>query len=234
MGFIHRPKVIGPATAYDLWASSYDEQNDNPLIYLDEMVFTEMLAECRVEGKTVVDVGCGTGRHWSKILDRKPVSLTGYDVSVEMLKALQNKYPQAKTILADDNKLKELSDGSCDLLISNLVIGYMEKLEKVFSEWNRVLKTKGEIIITDFHPASLLEGGNRSFKHNNKTFTIKNYIHTLDEIKTLSGKMNWKQLNLVEKKVDSAIRHFYIKTNLDAYNKSLNVPILYGVHFRKS
>ncbi|MFI5131281.1 MAG: hypothetical protein ACHQFX_14865, partial [Chitinophagales bacterium] len=71
MGSIRRPTIIGPATAYDLWASSYDEQNDNPLVYLDEMVFTEMLAECRVEGKAVVDVGCGTGRHWSKILDRK-------------------------------------------------------------------------------------------------------------------------------------------------------------------
>ena len=75
-----KSKEFNPEKGYDIWASSYDDQPDNLMLALDEAVFSTLLKEMGLTGKTVVDVGCGTGRHWKKILDAGPIKLTGYDV----------------------------------------------------------------------------------------------------------------------------------------------------------
>src|SRR5262245_23416274 len=76
---IFRKKVIEASLAYDLWSATYDEQTNNPVIYLDDILFSEMISTIGFENKIIVDIGCGTGRHWKKLLDRKPLELIGYD-----------------------------------------------------------------------------------------------------------------------------------------------------------
>src|SRR6185503_12739579 len=56
--------VKNPASAYDLWAAGYDEQPGNLMLALDEEIFAEFIKEIPIAGKVVVDIGCGTGRHW--------------------------------------------------------------------------------------------------------------------------------------------------------------------------
>lgn len=232
--FVRQKKEIEPAEAYDLWSLTYDEQTDNPIVYLDGIVFDEMLAGINIENKIIVDIGCGTGRHWEKMLLKKPLELIGYEVSNEMLNKLTKKYPGARTYIANQNNLKELENESCDLIVSTLVIGYIENLPEAFKEWNRILKKDGEILITDFHPEALQKGANRSFRHKEQLFFIKNYVHPLTKIKTLSKKLNWEEINLTETRVDNRIRHFFEKNNsLEVYNKSFNTLIIYAYHFRK-
>jgi len=232
--FVRPKKEIEPAEAYNLWSSTYDEQTDNPIVFLDKIVFDELLASINIENKIIVDIGCGTGRHWENMLLKKPRELIGYEVSNEMLNKLHKKYPKAKTYLTHENNLKELKDESCDLIISTLVIGYIENLSKAFVEWNRVLKKNGEIIITDFHPASLRKGASRSFKNNQELIFIKNYIHSLKQIKTIAKRMGWDEISLIQKRVDESIKHFFEKNNsLQVYEKSLGTLILYGYYFKK-
>src|SRR5438270_4798034 len=59
------PRAV--ASAYDLWSATYDDEGDNLLVLLDEELFAGLLARIDVRGKRVVDVGCGTGRHWGKL-----------------------------------------------------------------------------------------------------------------------------------------------------------------------
>lgn len=171
--FIHRKKETDAATAYGLWASTYDEQTDNPIVYLNEIVFNELFDGINVENEIIVDIGCGTGQHWQRILAKKPGGLIGYDVSAEMLNTLHKKFPSAKTYITSDNSLGELKDSSCDVIISTLVIGYIKEVPPVFKEWNRVLKKNGEIIITDFHPVALQQGATRSFKYKDELILNK-------------------------------------------------------------
>ena len=84
-----------PAAGYDLWSGSYDQQPGNLMLDLDEAIFSNLLSEVNIRGKTVVDVGCGTGRHWNKLLLQEPAKILGYDVSPGMLDRLKQKYPQA-------------------------------------------------------------------------------------------------------------------------------------------
>jgi ubiquinone/menaquinone biosynthesis C-methylase UbiE len=228
-------KGIAPASAYDLWASTYDEQTNNLIVYLDEIIFTQLIDNIALKGKTVVDIGCGTGNHWGKILSKHAYELIGYEVSEKMLAKLHEKYPKAKTYLSQDNHLNGLQDNSCDLIISTLVIGYIKNLSKIFTEWSRVLKKDGDILITDFHPVAVQKGASRSFKHEGQTVFIKNYLHTLDEIRTLAKEMKWKEVRLIERKVDESVKFFYEKLNvLRIYKDSYNTPLIYGIHFRKS
>src|SRR5436190_9369283 len=74
-------REVEPAAAYDLWAATYDDQPSNLILHLDEIVFGRLLTKVDLQHKTVVDSGCGTGRHWAEILQQGPASLTGYDVS---------------------------------------------------------------------------------------------------------------------------------------------------------
>jgi len=233
--FPFRKKNIDPSTAYNLWASTYDQQTDNLIIYLNDIIFNQLLDSVAFEGKVVVDIGCGTGSHWGKILSKNPSELIGFEVSEQMLVKLYEKYPKAKAYISKDNQLRELQNNSCDLIISTLVIGYIKSISDVFGEWDRILKKDGDIIITDFHPAAVEKGATRSFKHEGQEVLIKNYLHTLDKIRTLAKESGWKEIEFTQKKVDERIRFFYEKLNmLHAFENSFGTLLLYGIHFKKS
>src|SRR5262249_9628002 len=100
-------RQLEPAAAYDLWAATYDNQPTNLILHVDEVVFSRLLGRVDLHNKTIVDIGCGIGRHWNRILQQKPAALTGYDVSTEMLKQLRRNFPDARTNLLHNGSLSE-------------------------------------------------------------------------------------------------------------------------------
>jgi ubiquinone/menaquinone biosynthesis C-methylase UbiE len=139
-----RRKESEPAAAYDIWALSYDHQPDNLMLALDEELCGGLLARTPVSGKVIADIGCGTGRHWKKIVDRQPARLVGYDVSGGMLEILRKKFPAAETHQLNDHRLPELEDASCDLLLSTLTMAHIPDPEAALMEWCRVLSPVGK------------------------------------------------------------------------------------------
>ena len=118
-----------------------------------------------MQNKIIVDIGCGTGRHWKKIFEQQPKKLIGFDVSEGMLKILQQKFPGAETHHLVNDELRELKNESCDIIFSTLTIAHIKHAKKALQEWNRILKPGGEIIITDYHPVALAKGGKRTFSY---------------------------------------------------------------------
>jgi ubiquinone/menaquinone biosynthesis C-methylase UbiE len=74
-------KETDPRKAYDLWAGGYDSQPGNLMLDLDEKVFSELLDPLTLKGVVVADIGCGTGRHWAKLLEKQPSRIVGFDVA---------------------------------------------------------------------------------------------------------------------------------------------------------
>lgn len=200
----------------------------------DEKIFSSLLKYLSPEGKIIADIGCGTGRHWAKIYDKKPSQLIGYDVSDGMLHILKQKFPHAETHKLLTNQLRELENSSCDILISTLALAHINDLEEAFREWNRVLKDDGSLLITDYHPEALAKGGNRTFIHHGKQVSIKNYVHPLKELFTIAQQLNFEISHLTEKKIDDAMRHYYEEQNaLHVFERFKGTPIIYGVIFTK-
>jgi len=119
------------AQAYDLWSATYDAEPDNLLVLLDEELFEGLLRRVEVRGRRVIDVGCGTGRHWTKILAHGPLELVGYDVSPGMLARLRRKHPGAAVHLASAEALSHSAAQSCDLLVSTLALSHVPSADPV-------------------------------------------------------------------------------------------------------
>jgi ubiquinone/menaquinone biosynthesis C-methylase UbiE len=227
-------KIKNADAAYDLWAATYDAQPDNLMLAWDEEIFSSLLNDVNLQNKIIADIGCGTGRHWQKIFNLHPKKLIGFDVSEGMLKMLKQKFPKADTHLLKDGHPDELKDHSCDFIFSTLTIAHIENAENVFTEWKRVLKPGGEMVITDYHPTALAKGGKRTFTHNGETVEIKNYVHSIDKIKKIARQLDLEVIRFVEKSIDESAKPYYEKQHAIAvYEAWKGMPIIYGIHLKK-
>lgn len=231
---LKRTKVENPEAAYNLWAHDYDVQPDNMMLAWDEEIVSEFIQNIQLKDKIIADIGCGTGRHWKKIISHQPDKLIGFDVSAGMLERLQKKYPGSETHHLINDELRELENQSCDIIFSTLTIAHIENAEKALQEWNRILKPGGEMIITDYHPAALAKGGKRTFNHNGKTIAVKNYVHSIDKIKDIARQLHLNIFRLIERSIDQSAAPFYEKQNAHAvYEAWKGTPIIYGIHLKK-
>jgi ubiquinone/menaquinone biosynthesis C-methylase UbiE len=227
-------RELEPAKAYDRWAADYDDQPGNLMIDLDEQIFTALLAGTELTGKQVADIGCGTGRHWNKILEMMPKSLTGFDVSSGMLDQLQIKFPGAVCHVVKDHLLSQLPDNAADLLISTLTIAHIGNITGMFAEWNRVLKPGGEVLLTDYHPEALARGARRTFRTNGKHHSIVNHVYYLETVRSVAQSNGLQVVRLEERLIDQYVKHYYESQGaLELYQRFQQVPIIYGMHLKK-
>jgi ubiquinone/menaquinone biosynthesis C-methylase UbiE len=227
-------KETDPRKAYNLWARGYDNQPGNLMLDLDEKLFSELIDPLDLKGAVVADIGCGTGRHWTKILAKQPARAAGFDVSEEMLRKLNAKFPEAETHLLAPDNFVEMPNNSCNLVFSTLTIAHIQDTYSALSEWERVLAHKGDLVITDYHPAVLEKGGQRTFRHNGRLVAVKNYIHTIDSLRELARQLQLKEIRFIEKIIDESLRGWYEQQNaLAVFEKYRGSPVIYGIHFKK-
>jgi len=223
-----------PAAAYDIWSQSYDNQPDNLMLALDQTLCSTLLEQIPLNGRTIVDVGCGTGRHWASLLARSPSRLVGFDVSAGMLEVLRKKYSRSETFLLSGPNLTGLEDASCDLVLSTLTVAHIPNLPAALTEWYRVLKPGGMIVITDYHPVALAKGGQRTFRDGENLIAVRNHIYPIRYLLEITGSLGLEEINLTEKKIDESMQPYYERQNaLPVFRRFLGVPIIYGIHLKK-
>lgn len=233
---VFSPAVVekGVVEAYDLWAANYDSQPGNLMLDLDELLFTKILKTVDLKNKRVADIGCGTGRHWQKIFSRNPANLTGFDVSAGMLEKLKEKFPGADTKLIADDQLSDIESHSYDAVISTLTVAHMENIEAALLAWCRILKDQADIVITDFHPDILASGGKRTFRHNDSSIAVRNFVHTTALIRQILLRENFQLVFQQEITIDDSVKHYYSEQNaLAVYEKFKGFRVIYGMHFRR-
>jgi ubiquinone/menaquinone biosynthesis C-methylase UbiE len=151
-----KPRGSSVRRGYDRWAAIYDREA-NPLIAIEEPVVREALGD--VAGLSVLDLGCGTGRHAVRLAGAG-ASVTGVDFSEGMLEEARRK-PGADAVhfLAHDlHQALPFADGTFDRVVSGLVLEHLQELTLFFAESRRVLRKGGLAVFSAMHPAMFLKG----------------------------------------------------------------------------
>jgi len=221
--------------AYDLWSASYDSQPGNLMLLLDDLVFSDLLNEIQISGKRIADIGCGTGRHWQKILEKDPALLTGFDVSEGMLLKLKKKFPSSTVEKIVDNWFTKVPDGRFDVIVSTLTVAHIEDIREAILAWSRILKNGGEIIITDYHPALLARGGKRTFSADRQQYAVVNFVHTVEEITRVLQEAGISVIHKIEKRIDESLKHHYEEQDaLAIFKKYKDEPVIFGLRAKKN
>ncbi len=115
----------------------------NPVVF-------ELLGDLR--NKAVLDAGCGNG-YFSRKIAKKAQKVIGIDFTYELIqKAKRKNSSQNIEFIEGDLEHLPFPLATFDVILCNMVLMDVERLNKVVSEFNRVVKTKGIIIISIIHP----------------------------------------------------------------------------------
>ncbi|GLT18685.1 SAM-dependent methyltransferase [Vibrio zhanjiangensis] len=107
-----------------------------------------------LKGADVLDMGCGSGVYANWILSQSIKTLTCVDASSDMINLVKGKFgPQVHAYVQNLNQgLPSEASSSADVIISPLVLHYVEDLTPLFSEVYRVLKPGGYMVFSTHHP----------------------------------------------------------------------------------
>ena len=137
---------------FALWSRIYDEL-PNPLLALEERFLAPLLPD--LQGKDVLDVGCGTGRWLERLQKHNPRSLTGVDFSAEMVARARRKVKQTAVVTVGDATSLSIASRSDDVIIASFVASYVPNMDAFARELRRVSRAKSRIYISDVHPETV-------------------------------------------------------------------------------
>jgi len=171
--------AVDPLTGHELWAEVYDNA-PNPLLALEESELSQWLGS--LEGRSVADIGCGTGRWMRRAKSLGARSVVGIDFSPKMLaRAAQKQGLTGRLILANASQTP-LRSSSFDLIICGFVLGYLPAVQVMATEFHRILRPNGILFCSDFHPSAHRLGWKRAFSKNGLNVEIENTPHQSAEI----------------------------------------------------
>jgi ubiquinone/menaquinone biosynthesis C-methylase UbiE len=188
---VRRP---GVREGYDLWAPTYD-RTPNPLVFLDRIHTLSALDPA--PGERILDAGCGTGYHLSK-MHQCGAHATGVDFSYGMLAHARSNYEHAELIQADLHHDLPFRDASFDAALSALVSEHITDLSAFCCELYRVLRPRGRFVWSVFHPALAHAGVEANFTTPDAEIRLGAEQHTREEYE---GAIESNGFSLLTKKI---------------------------------
>ncbi len=106
-----------------------------------------------LQGKTVLDLGCGYGWHCAFAAQQGAVRALGIDLSGKMIEEAKkrNAEKQIEYRICGIEEY-EYPENTWDCVVSNLALHYIEKIENVFQNVYKTLKSGGVFLFNIEHP----------------------------------------------------------------------------------
>lgn len=139
--------------AYDQLADAFAEQSDTKPhnAYYERPATISLLPD--VNGLRVLDAGCGPGWYANWLVDHG-ARVVAFDANEKMVQHTRRRLGDRAEVLQAtlDQPLSFLADESFDIVLSPLVLDYVEDWHQVFGEFQRVLKPGGVLVFSMEHP----------------------------------------------------------------------------------
>ncbi|MDQ0233251.1 class I SAM-dependent methyltransferase [Metabacillus malikii] len=106
-----------------------------------------------LNGKTVLDLGCGNGQFSKYCVDNGAVKVTAVDISMNMIEQAkhENKHDKIDYICTPIEDY-EVKNQKFDLIVSSLMIHYVEDYTELIEKVESLLNKNGEFIFSTEHP----------------------------------------------------------------------------------
>lgn len=138
---------------YEAIAEDYAAVVDSKAIYIhyERPALLSLLPE--VNGKRVLDAGCGPGSYCEWLV-RHGAKVIAIDVSSKMVQLTRQRLGSSAEVRQADltNSMDFLENESLDIIWCPLVLHYIKEWDSVFTEFWRVLRQSGLLIFSVHHP----------------------------------------------------------------------------------
>lgn len=141
-------------STYDNVAKQYSDSMGEKGDYYHRTQIDPMLYKMigSVKDKIVYDIGCGDG-YIARKFAKEGASVTASDISKGLIKIAHEKSKELSIIysIRDATDFSGFADEQFDVVTMNMVLHYIEDLDKLFREVSRVLKKGGIFAFTTNH-----------------------------------------------------------------------------------
>jgi len=109
-----------------------------------------------VEGRDVLDLGCGPGLYAEELVARGARRIVGVDGSAEMVRLARERVRGPASFYCQDLQapLTWADDGEFELAVMPLVIHHLDDRVAALNEIARVLRPGGRLVVSTHHPTS--------------------------------------------------------------------------------
>lgn len=194
---------LSPTDGFNELAPTYDQRlAGNPLFAIESAAMLSMLPS--LTGRSVADIGCGTGRLTLQLAQLGAGTVIGVDLSEEMLAVAMRKAKRNEDLTAvltwrrgDLLERLPLADASVDIVVCALTLSFLPDASGAFRELSRIISPSGSLVLSDYHPHGLTQArAEASARDSNKDkaphlrFTsasgddcrIAQYVHTISDL----------------------------------------------------
>jgi SAM-dependent methyltransferase len=143
-------------TNYDAFAKAYAAENETSLLnaWYCRPAMLDLSGE--VAGRRVLDAGCGSGPLTAALRDQG-ATVSAFDLSPAMVDLAGERLgDDADLLVADLAKALPYDDHTFDLVVSSLALHYLEDWIAPLTEFRRVLRPGGRLVVSVPHPAAYM------------------------------------------------------------------------------
>lgn len=216
-------------TGYDLWASSYDKEN-NYLVSLDEQNSgirqKAILAAPRQTG-CALDICCGTGRY-IPFLESHYNQVLAVDISKRMLSIAQRKSTRSNTLFIEGDFQDVSIPSKVDYAQCSLALMHFKNSRKFLEKISDILVPRGVFLLTDATPQILNFGTTPNFDRNGIKYIVGYHQHRLIRILDV---LQHSGMSVLETRFLTPPESFICQH--EKYGRYRDIPSLYSIIARR-
>lgn len=217
--------ALGAARGYALWAPTYAAET---VVSALERATVDAFGTS-LEGRRVLDVGCGIARRLRQAREQGASLAVGVDLTPGMLAQATGE----PLLAAADVRALPATDASFHVVWCRLVLGHVPALGDAYAELARVCAPGGEVVVTDFHPDAVAAGHRRTFRDaRGDVHEVEHFVHAPGDHRAAAERAGLALRERRHGEVGESVLGFYERAGrLDVWERQRGLPLVLALQF---